>query len=198
MLVSLFVPYRSVRQRATVFWCTRSLCASPYIRSNCHTEDIPSPVLCWVGLWGVQKQRLLTFHWCFTRISIMLFIVLCFWVKGHVCELLGRKLPVSFPCFYRLTECMLIGKWLVIIESSLTCAVADALVFDNIVTVQGADGLDFSLEVCHRGLFVWLKFLDSNQISSVITPRIITTKLNTAEVTLNTHMHAVKTFIFLS
>lgn len=86
-----------------------------------------------------------------------------------------------------------IGNWLVIIKCSLTCTVADAHVFDNIVTVQGAGGLDLSLKVCHVGLFVSLKFLDSNKISSVITQRIISTKFDAAKVTLNTHMHTVKT-----
>lgn len=85
-----------------------------------------------------------------------------------------------------LEDCLGISK------DSPTCTVADALVFDNVVTVQGADGLDFSLEICHGGLLVRLKFLDSDQFSSVITPRVVTTKLNTAKVTLNTHLNTVQ------
>lgn len=49
----------------------------------------------------------------FSQVFYMLCIVLCFRVKGNVCELLGWKLLVPFSFFYRpffLTECVLIGN----------------------------------------------------------------------------------------
>lgn len=71
-----------------------------------------------------------------------------------------------------------------LIRPLITCAVADAPVFDNIVAVQDAERLDFLLEVLHCGLFVGLQLLHSDQLARVITQWVITTKFNTAKVSL--------------
>lgn len=66
----------------------------------------------------------------------------------------------------------------------ITCAVADASVFDDEVTVQDAESLDLLLEVLHCGLFVGLQLLHSNQLACVIAQWVITAKFHTAKVSL--------------
>lgn len=66
----------------------------------------------------------------------------------------------------------------------ITCAIADASVFDNVVTVQNTECLDLLLEVLHCGLFVGLQLLHSNQLACVIAQWVITAKFNTAKVSL--------------
>lgn len=77
-----------------------------------------------------------------------------------------------------------VRPWLPLWEPLITCAVADAPVFDNIVAVQDTQRLDFLLEVLHCGLFVGLQLLHSDQLARVITQWVITTKFNTAKVSL--------------
>lgn len=69
-------------------------------------------------------------------------------------------------------------------KSVFTHAVADASVFDDVVAVQDAEGVDFFLEIVLGRLLVGLQLLHSNQLTSVVTQWVITTKFNTAKVSL--------------
>lgn len=66
----------------------------------------------------------------------------------------------------------------------ITCAVADSLIFDNVVALKNAENLDLLLEVLQGRLLVGLQLFHSNQLTRVIAQRIITAKFNTAKVSL--------------
>lgn len=66
----------------------------------------------------------------------------------------------------------------------ITRAVGDSSVFDNVVAVENTEGDDLLLEVLHGRLLVGLQLLHSNQLTRVITQRVITAKFNAAKVSL--------------
>lgn len=66
----------------------------------------------------------------------------------------------------------------------ITHAVAHSSVFDNVVAMENTEGDDLLLEVLHGWLLVGLQLLHSNQLTRVITQRVITAKFNTAKVSL--------------
>lgn len=65
-----------------------------------------------------------------------------------------------------------------------THAVADSSVFDDVVALENTEGFDLLLEVLQGRLLVGLQLLHSDQLTRVITQRVITAKLNAAEVSL--------------
>lgn len=66
----------------------------------------------------------------------------------------------------------------------ITHAVADSSVFDDVVAMKNTEGVDLLLEVLQGRLLVGLQLLHSDQLTRVITQRVITAKFNTAKVSL--------------
>lgn len=67
---------------------------------------------------------------------------------------------------------------------TITCAIADSSVSDDVVAVQNTESLDLLLEVLHGGLLVGLQLFYGDHLPRVITKWVITAKFNTAKVSL--------------
>lgn len=69
----------------------------------------------------------------------------------------------------------------------LTCAVTHSLVSDDVLVLQRAQDLDFTLEVSQVFGRAVLQLLDRHDFARVVLQRIVAALLHAAEVPLQTH-----------